>query len=843
MRDELHLMELVDRYLDGSMNAEERTAFEARAQTNTELRELIGDQRALREGVARMNARASATKAYRSYRLSKPGPWIGGAVVIAMLVTASLYFLNRPSIVGERNDASQFQTSIAGAAIPAIDSLNGDSISKRLLNGTIGARIAPLLMTIDPNRDTTLLTPNGVLLDVPKGSFADARGAVITKPVRITLLEAFDAPTIMKAGLSTMSGDTLLETGGMFYITAQSEGREVVIAPGRALNMLIPTDGADPGMMLYEGVMSADSVVDWRNPKPLPRTLVPVDITTLDFYPPNYLTKLTELGQDARNKRFTDSLYFAFDCNGGSQSQNEAPAVVEALISAVDGAMGSDSVSPGDLARADSVIAYSATTDRSDALSTSRCGIDPSKTKAIWNPRFNGTRLATREFEERMRAIHRTCDNDVLDLYVNALKEDMSATDRLVLKRGHSEFKAFAERNDGTVSLPAQSAERLKRIYAEWSRAYAEAERAAQESYWNKQRKLDNAANQRARVDGQAEQAARQQLIAAETEANLRSVYQQLGYAAVPAWARGTTATNSAQVTASRVSLPPVPRTAFTARVRNLGWLNCDAVFSLAYSRRTATMGSSGKLATITYEPCVVVVPDASTYDLVRCYLLPREGAGYQRMDPVATGRYQENLNSLYTYDVVVLAQKDGRSWCYEYDKVSGLSAITASLMPVTEQQLSAKLMRYEKARGTGLLNASNYMAVAALDANRLRANMDRVRLRQALEPVVFPCRGETQAADPIGSTPAATIPTVFSPNGDGINDMYEADWTGYESMSIRIYSVATQQLVFSTNIGEPWDGANCKDGNYAVAIEAITSDGRSVAYTQIVRLDRNSVF
>ena len=81
MRDELHLMELVDRYLDGSMNAEERKAFEARANANTELRQLIEDQRALREGVSRLPVRAAAAKAYRSYRLGKPGPWIGGVTL------------------------------------------------------------------------------------------------------------------------------------------------------------------------------------------------------------------------------------------------------------------------------------------------------------------------------------------------------------------------------------------------------------------------------------------------------------------------------------------------------------------------------------------------------------------------------------------------------------------------------------------------------------------------------------------------------------------------------------------------------------------------------------------
>lgn len=58
MRDELHLMELVDRYLDGSLNEADRAAFEARAEASKELRQLIEDQRALREGVQRLHLRS-----------------------------------------------------------------------------------------------------------------------------------------------------------------------------------------------------------------------------------------------------------------------------------------------------------------------------------------------------------------------------------------------------------------------------------------------------------------------------------------------------------------------------------------------------------------------------------------------------------------------------------------------------------------------------------------------------------------------------------------------------------------------------------------------------------------
>src|SRR4030095_7039365 len=70
------------------------------------------------------------------------------------------------------------------------------------------------------------------------------------------------------------------------------------------------------GMQLYQGVKRDDGVIDWRNPKPLKKSLVPVDIATLNFYPPGYEAKLAELGQDGTDKVFKDSLYYSFSGDG-----------------------------------------------------------------------------------------------------------------------------------------------------------------------------------------------------------------------------------------------------------------------------------------------------------------------------------------------------------------------------------------------------------------------------------------------------------------------------------------------------------------------------------------------
>ena len=306
-----------------------------------------------------------------------------------------------------------------------------------------GTQLDPLVMMIDPEKDSTVLTPEGIVLDIPQHAFVDSTGHAITSPVRVTFLEALNGADIMKAGLSTMSGDTLLETGGMFYIDAQANGKKVGIDPSKPLTAMVPAQEAKPGMMLYKGAMKADGVIDWRDPQPLKRSLVPVDITTLNFYPPGYEKKLAELGRDVTNKTFKDSLYYSFMCSAPTDTSitkeyllalpPDEPEILPMAFAGLGAAF---------------EFSYPSEQVQTDTLVTGtwgkNCGIDPSKVMTIWNARFDKTNIATRAFEERMAAIHGTCANAVLDLYVNNLDKDLSDIDAQVGRSGYPVFDHFA---------------------------------------------------------------------------------------------------------------------------------------------------------------------------------------------------------------------------------------------------------------------------------------------------------------------------------------------------------------------------------------------------------------
>lgn len=81
------------------MPPEERAAFEVRMAASPELQGVVHDQRDLREGLARVPARAAAAKAYRTYRFMQWMPAIGLSSVVIIGAGAALWWMtNRAEV-------------------------------------------------------------------------------------------------------------------------------------------------------------------------------------------------------------------------------------------------------------------------------------------------------------------------------------------------------------------------------------------------------------------------------------------------------------------------------------------------------------------------------------------------------------------------------------------------------------------------------------------------------------------------------------------------------------------------------------------------------------------------
>ncbi|MFT3980679.1 MAG: cytochrome c [Ferruginibacter sp.] len=121
-------------------------------------------------------------------------------------------------------------------------------------------------ISIDPDSSYTLKTGKGATVKIAAGTFKTGQG----KKVEIEIKEAFSMRDILLAGLTTYSNGRPLQSGGMIYFNASSEGRELEF--NKPVNISIPSDMYDPAMQLFKGDVQEDSSINWIEPQPLDTT-------------------------------------------------------------------------------------------------------------------------------------------------------------------------------------------------------------------------------------------------------------------------------------------------------------------------------------------------------------------------------------------------------------------------------------------------------------------------------------------------------------------------------------------------------------------------------------------
>ncbi len=125
------------------------------------------------------------------------------------------------------------------------------------------AKLPTQLFEVDPTRDTVLKSLAGAIIKIPKGSIEANAGA----KAKIAFKEAYSMHDILKAGLTTMSGNKALSSGGMFMINGADGQKLKFNAP---VDISVPTNQKVEGMQLYTGNVNDKGQIDWVNPVPLP---------------------------------------------------------------------------------------------------------------------------------------------------------------------------------------------------------------------------------------------------------------------------------------------------------------------------------------------------------------------------------------------------------------------------------------------------------------------------------------------------------------------------------------------------------------------------------------------
>ncbi len=120
--------------------------------------------------------------------------------------------------------------------------------------------------TINTSTEQTIRTPSGTMVIIPPGSFVLDDGTEVSQ-VEIIIKEALTPADWIFNGLSTSSNGTLLQSGGMLFISAFSNGQELQMAEGAELTVAIPASkSVDPDMQLFYGQHdeSNNTVDNWQ---------------------------------------------------------------------------------------------------------------------------------------------------------------------------------------------------------------------------------------------------------------------------------------------------------------------------------------------------------------------------------------------------------------------------------------------------------------------------------------------------------------------------------------------------------------------------------------------------
>ncbi len=116
---------------------------------------------------------------------------------------------------------------------------------------------------INIDKDTTLVTKNGALLKIPKGSLVTDEGNTVTLEIK----EAYSIQQMIQAGLTTQSNGNPLSSGGMIYINAAAEQKVTI---KQSIKVAIPTNYLANNMKLFKGEPTEDGSINWNNPVTLP---------------------------------------------------------------------------------------------------------------------------------------------------------------------------------------------------------------------------------------------------------------------------------------------------------------------------------------------------------------------------------------------------------------------------------------------------------------------------------------------------------------------------------------------------------------------------------------------
>ncbi|WP_430409448.1 hypothetical protein [Kordia sp.] len=739
MRPELKTIEYIERYLTNTLNDTEKQAFEERMATNPEFRNDVELQQQLIHSLERISLQHTIQNAQQTYYFWKLLKLIGLIGIPIVLILIAWFFLNSSKEVSTVNETiptkveqekakehSQIEAKEAEGKIVSIsDTIQKEKTEKLIQTKTsliAEARtlnhyetIPSEIFTIQTERDTIVETQNGSVFLIPKNAFIDSTQKIINGNIQLEIKEALDPMTIMTSGLTTLHNDKPLETGGMFFIEAEKNGEKLQIHPKKEIVVDISTLNYKNEMQLFDGKATIDGIINWTNPKPLKKALIPQDIYSLNFYPPNYLETLSRKGFDSTDKKFTDSLYYSLDFVEKEYIESSTVFSQEFKI---------------DMLKIKNVSKTN--------------GLNPLKVKTIWNERYQNTFIATKAFEERLKMIHSNCyrANYMLDVYLKNLDRDLYVSDSIIAYSAYGKtmnmpFLKFSKQRLTNVANMDTEVSKLNDYYLKQQKVY----RLALEKT---QQKVDSLV----RADKKYKAFSKKQLesyylneLAITTQKVAKDMQVQLPRVLTSTQRNTVSSKRNDTVSIAKIMKRQQRKQTYRASVRTTGWKNIDRiineqVIASVKSRTTTTIKNNTKSTTISYSNYEVSIENTETFDDLFVYLVPNGFTSFIRLK-AKNNSFTYKLNDLLKYRVYCIAYMNDKPFYFSQSIKS--NSDTIELSEITTAKLNTQLSKLSD--NNNMLETEVLYQVFRRKNEAIFQNYRKItKLKEELQPIIFPC-------------------------------------------------------------------------------------------------------
>lgn len=261
MRPELETIEQIEKYLNNQLSDTEKQAFETKIKLDANLAKAIDTQRNIMKGINRIGARKSILNAQKKYYNLKLIKWLGiTLIIIGFLgyVVYSFYSNNpSPSIIEEKttlNNYTNFE-EVADSSFVQNSNLSDKNVNSEKIELPIKNS---QLFFIYSSKDTTIIGNEGTKITFKANTFDIPN----KEKIKIELKEFYKRSDLALSNLTTITNDgRLLETGGMVFLEATVKNKKVHLKKESNYTIEFPYENKKEGMLLFEGVENANTIM------------------------------------------------------------------------------------------------------------------------------------------------------------------------------------------------------------------------------------------------------------------------------------------------------------------------------------------------------------------------------------------------------------------------------------------------------------------------------------------------------------------------------------------------------------------------------------------------------